>query len=383
MALNSCNKNDEEVKIPDNLSLKLSVTEITANSAHVEITPSNDEDTYYFDLLSKENYNNMVEAGVQAFLNSEIDRRVEVSGATREEAFAKIASKGKDSYDFTNLQPVNDYVVIAFGVDEELKVSTELFSEEFTTEFVPLSENVLDITIDQVYIDGADYTVKASVGEDAYVADIWPKSLVDELGDFGTINYYIEYNAFYMDWMTNTGDYIYENESVWQPDRDYYVIAFGYADGEATTALYKKEFHTEGGEPEKCTFEFTVSEIQSDKVKIKVVPSDKKVVYIWDVIDVESFNSYISEQGSEQAAHEYVLNGLIEQVMETEGMKRQLAVEGLGRWSGFTSSDEEGADIETIWDLSPDTEYIVWAVPVDANGKPENSFATVRFTTAQ
>lgn len=382
LALNSCNKT-EEIPTPATLSLNISVTEVTTNSAHVEITPSNDESTYYFDLLSRENYNNVLEAGVQAFLDAEIDRRVEASGASREEAFARIASKGPDTYDFTNLQPAKDYVVIAFGVHSSLQVCTDLFDEAFSTEIAAPSDNVLEITVDKVYDDGVDYTVNPS-NEDTYLVDVWPVSLVDELGDFGTIEYYMDYNGFMLDYMATSGEYVYSNERVWQPGRDYYVIAFGYADGEATTRLFKKEFRTEGGDPAKCTFTFDVTDIRTDRAEVKVVPSDKQVVYIWDVLDVKTFDKYTEEQGSILAAHKYVLEGLIEQTMGNEFTKRQLAVEMLGRWSGYTASDDdpEGADIETIFDLEAGTEYIVWAVPVDADGKPETDFASVRFTTA-
>lgn len=381
LALSSCTEQND-TPTPTDMNLHIKVTDITATSAHVEVEPTNDIWNYYFDVIRGEFLEVLTKETAQQFLDDEIDKRVENSGLSREDAFATMASKGADSHDFSNLNPNTEYAALAFGVDEELKINTRVFIKEFTTEFVPLSDNEFTITIDNRYNDGVDYTVTPTVEEDSYQVDIWPKSLVDELGDMGTINYYMDYNSFMLEWNAATGEFIYDNESICQPGRDYYVIAFGYADGEATTKLFKKEFRTIGGDPAKCTFTFEVSEIQSDRAVAKVVPSDKQVVYIWDVIDVATFEKYSKEKGSEQAAHEYILNGLIEQEMG-EDTKRQFAVESLGRWSGYTSSDEEGADTETIFDLSPATEYIVWAVPVDATGKPEANFMSTKFKTVQ
>lgn len=135
---------------------------------------------------------------------------------------------------------------------EDGAVSTELTLKEFSTPAVNPSGNVLDITIGTIANNGADYKVVPSVMEDPYLVDAWPKSLVDELGDGETMRYFIEYNAFLIPTMTARGIFEYENEAVLQPGRDYYVIAFGYSDGEPTTKLYKKEFRTIGGDPENA-----------------------------------------------------------------------------------------------------------------------------------
>ena len=136
-----------------------------------------------------------------------------------------------------------------------------------------------------------------------------------------------------------------------------------------------------GGDPAKCSFKFTYPEQTPERVKIRVTPSDKKVVYIWNVADIPTFNTLKDNKGSEQAAFEALLEDNIATEMENQGIKRQQAVESLGRWSGFTASDPEGYDEENIYGLTAGAGYIVWAVAVDADGKPEGAFYSDQFTT--
>lgn len=379
----ACNHtgNKDEDKV---LTFSLDVTDITSTSAHASVTPSDVKATFYFDVVGKTAFDEINSQGVQAFIDAEIERRMQAYSITRTEVLEKLLSKGAVTYDFKSLEALTDYYLLSVGVSEDGEVKGELAYKAFSTLPVAPSNNQLNITITKVYADGADYKVEPSVAEDQYAVDIWSKSLVDELGDSETIKYFIEYNSYMMFNLTATGTFEFSNEidgKVWQPGRDYYVIAFGYADGEPTTRLFKQEFRTEGGEPATCTFEFSSSDITETSAKIKVVPSDKKVVYIWNVIDKTTFNKYKTTYENDEATLEYILNGYIEEDVQANGVKRQQAVEELGRWSGFTSSDEEGADVENFRDLPAGEEFIAWAVAVDANGKPEGKFYTYTFKT--
>ena len=382
LVLGSCNhpKTEDEAKVV----VELAVTDITSTFAHVEATPSDLEATYYFDVVKKPGFDEIKSKGAQAFIDAEVERRMEAYSLSRTEVLEKLLSKGVDSHDFTTLEVLTDYYALAFGVNAEGQVTGELAYKAFTTLPVAPSANQLGITVTNIYDDGADYKVVPTVEADTYAVDIWSKPLVDELGDSETIKYFIEYNSFMMFNLTTSGTFEFVNEvdgKVWQPGREYYVVAFGYADGEPTTTLFKQEFKTVGGDPAACTFEFTVSDITANSAKVKIVPSDKKVVYLWNVLDMTRFNQFKETAGTDEATLEYILNGYIEEDMTNNAVKRQQAVEELGRWSGFTSSDEEGADQENFNDLPSGEEFIAWAVAVDANGKPEGKFFTTKFKT--
>ncbi len=379
-ACNHTDKNDEDKVV----TFALDVTDITSTSAHVSVSPSDAHATFYFDVVGKTAFDEINSQGVQAFIDAEIERRMQAYSLSRTEVLEKLLSKGAVTYDFSSLEVLTDYFLVCAAVNEEGEVKGELAYKAFATQPVAPSDNQLNISVTNVYVDGADYKVEPSIAEDQYAVDIWSKSLVDELGDSETIKYFIEYNSYMMFNLTATGTFEFNNEidgKVWQPGRDYYVIAFGYADGEPTTRLFKKEFRTEGGDPATCTFEFSSLDITETSAKIKVVPSDKKVVYIWNVIDKTKFDKFKATCENDEATLEYILNGYIEEDMQANGVKRQQAVEELGRWSGFTSSDEEGADVENLRDLPAGEEFIAWAVAVDAKGKPEGRFYTYTFKT--
>lgn len=378
-AFSSCDKNSS--KEDEALALEIKIENIQPTGADMTVTPSDETSTFYYDVLGKDAYNHLLSEGLQTYFDGEVKAREDAYSMSREEVLEKLLSTGVTTFSFSSLKAITDYYAVAFGVESDGTVSTELFLEEFSTAAVKPSANTFEITVSNIANDGADYKVVPSVAEDNYVVDIWPKSLVDNIGDGETMRYFIEYNSYMLPMLTTAGEFELENEHVNQPGRDYYVIAFGYADNEPTTALFKKEFRTIGGDPAKCTFKFAYSEQAATSVKVKVTPSDKQVVYIWNVLDMKTFNEYKTEQKTDRQTLEYILNGGIEQQMEFDGVKRQHAVEALGRWSGYTTSDPEGYDEEKISGLTGGEEYIVWAVAVDADGNPEGEFYTDKFTT--
>ena len=383
VGLSSCDKGSDNEK--KELTFGITLSDILSTGATVAITPSDLNAGYYFDALTDEAYKNVADMGFQAFIESEINRRIEAGVASREQALEKMLSKGATTYPFASLSPQTNYVLVVFGVSATGEVTTAPFTQEFSTPAVDPSKNELTISVSNIANNGADYAIKASVAADQYFADIWSKSLVDELGDEKFMEYCIEYNGFMMQYLCTAGDFELENEHVCQPGRDYYVVAFGYDEGYPTTKLFKKEFTTVGGDPTACTFKFTYPSIEATTATIKVTPSDKQVVYIWDVIDVARFNEFkaATTGKTDKETLAYILNGLIEEGMATENIKRQQAVEAMGRWSGYTTSDPEGYDQEKISGLTANTDYIVWAVSVDAVGTPQGEFAFEQFKTAE
>lgn len=385
-AFTSCEKNEKPGQGENGddtkaLTLEITLEDITSSGVDMTVTPSADDKTFYFDILGKEAFELLKSEGTQKHFDTEVRIRQEAYELTKEETIAKMLSKGVSGHTYTKLSPATEYYAVAFAVSAEGKAAETFVQKSFSTEAVRPTSNVLDIIVSNIADDGADYSVKASIADAPYLVDIWLKDLVDELGDEETMKYFIEYNSYFINMLTATGDFTLENEHVCQPGREYYVIAFGYSDGEPTTQLYKKEFKTVGGDPASCTFKFAFSEITSTSAKIKVTPSDKQVVYIWNVQDMTTFNKYKQTCGTDEATLEYILNGGIEQMMEFDMVKRQQVVEALGRWSGYTTSDPEGYDEETVSELPSGEEFIAWAVAVDVNGKPQGKFYTEKFTT--
>ena len=88
--------------------------------------------------------------------------------------------------------------------------------------------------------------------------------------------------------ITSSGDF-----GTLVPGTDYYVLAFGYADGAAATELTKHKFTTDPeGDPTANTFAFDISGVTARSASIQVEPSDKSVRYIWDIVIDAEYKKY-------------------------------------------------------------------------------------------
>ena len=83
LVLGSCNhpKTEDEAKVV----VELAVTNITSTFAHVEATPSDLEATYYFDVVKKPGFDEIKSKGAQAFIDAEVERRMEAYSISRTE----------------------------------------------------------------------------------------------------------------------------------------------------------------------------------------------------------------------------------------------------------------------------------------------------------
>lgn len=97
-------------------------------------------------------------------------------------------------------------------------------------------------------------------------------------------------------WFTYTGPQTISSDTDFGeliPDTEYYVLAFGYADGAAATELNKFKFKTDPeGDPKANSFTFEATGITARTASVKVTPSVKSVRYVWDVITDANYKKY-------------------------------------------------------------------------------------------
>ena len=89
-----------------------------------------------------------------------------------------------------------------------------------------------------------------------------------------------------LDWYAAPGVQTYESEQVCATDTEYWVLIFGYANGSATTGIYKYPQRTAkpATDPAACRYDITWSGLTSRSVNVKVRPSDETVMYMFDLI---------------------------------------------------------------------------------------------------
>ena len=121
----------EEV-VDATMTFEVKVSNISANSAYVAVTPSNNVATYYFDIVSKAELERNVDAKTFA-------KRVIASIKEYNEFYgsnlALSLSAGADGYQFdaTMVAPNTDYYAFAFGVTTDGTITTEVTLVPFKT----------------------------------------------------------------------------------------------------------------------------------------------------------------------------------------------------------------------------------------------------------
>ena len=184
-------------------------------------------------------------------------------------------------------------------------------------------------------------------------------AVCDAMTDDAIISEILNLYGSMAEWFTYTGPTTITSSGDFGtlvPGTDYYVLAFGYADGAAATELTKHKFTTDPeGDPTANTFAFDISGVTARSASIQVEPSDKSVRYIWDIVTDAEYKKYGGN---------------------AEGIRSYLADYIKGQIDDFFTTPEEVVSVIGVrgdqWfdyeQLKPATTYYVWAACVDAAG---------------
>ena len=120
------------------MTFEINVEQPTGTSAIVEVTPSKDDEYYFFTAINKSQLSTTVGGDTDEAILNYYSKLFDAH--LKDESFEDFASKnfskGKDSYNFAALPDNCDYLVIAFGVTyhgEICMATTDLARKEFKT----------------------------------------------------------------------------------------------------------------------------------------------------------------------------------------------------------------------------------------------------------
>jgi len=343
----------------------ITVTDISAVMATVTVEPRDNAMTYYCDVLNEEGYLQVVEDGVDRYLDWYITKLMDDYGMSFAETVELISARGKDDYTLTTLTPGTKYYVLAVGIDGQGVSTTPLESFAFETLAAVSSTNDFQFTVTDVSRFGAKIAV-GTVNDDPYFLDIQPEGMDEGMSGEEFARYLINR---YLSWggmadLCHEGAYAYEEQNL-KPGWKYELVAFGYDEGCITTPVRRASLETlPGGDPAACTFRFENALHAVKKCRFDFIPSDESVVYICDVITEDEYAQCVREHGSTDAGMRPVLSAMID-YYSSDFANRTETVDMLSA-CGETSFELR---------LSPRTEYRMWAVAVDQQGNPTASFA--------
>lgn len=152
------------------------------------------------------------------------------------------------------------------------------------------------------------------------------------------------------------------------PETSYVCYAVGVdASGFYTTDVFSEEFITEEADDplSDLSFEIEATSVTSTTVSISVLPSDNTLPYYYDIMTKEDYETY----GGDVAAY---LTHVLESIEKDYGVSIPDFVSGI---------QETGPSSDQLRDLSPDSEYVAYAIGLSGDGSCFGQPAVKEFRT--
>ena len=285
-------------------------TTVDGNTAQYQITPSNDDDIWYFYTLPKSTYDaytdpaGQYQMSEQRFLLFCLEREIEAyrgAGDSDNQILNAIFHKGALTLQAEGLNAQTEYInmIAGFIISEEgnVTIATDVTTSTYTTGDAKASELTFEISVTDIEMIRAAIKITPSDLKETYhwMCGVWDGEQTAEDIMNGIV-------AQYGGWMNNgamlytgvqdyTGGpgspYKYKLDS---PDTDYYVVVFGYAGG-VTTEPEMVTFRTlPAPDPATTTFTMSASDITPYSFQIAVVPSHATTYYSFNVCAPEEYN---------------------------------------------------------------------------------------------
>lgn len=325
-SLASCDKKDKEKDEPTpevKAAFTISVSEVTAKTAHIEVTPAAETTgTYYWDIVDAAEAAELTDdAKVAAYFKDYFDYVIEYYGNYGYElTYADLlldAADGVDSYDYESLDPNTNYVVIAISLDANIGAAGQAVRQDFKTleekeDPVP-SDMTFNIAVNDITFSSASVQVTPSNSEATYFWNIFKAEEIAGKSDAElcaaikeNIEYTIEYYAYFgyelsfADFLAQgTDSYAYDDL---EPNTNYTVVAFAMGTlGTYAGAVAKYNFETPELVPEsEETLDFHDAQIVDYRdldgsFMIVAAPADSSVVVALNPISDEFVGSFTME----------------------------------------------------------------------------------------
>ncbi|MEG1622534.1 MAG: hypothetical protein RR330_04105 [Alistipes sp.] len=278
----------------------ITVTDITASSANINVVPTDKAMRYFIDAFSEADYLELggTPEGIAAYVPGLFARLAETLQMPLDEVVALLTEVGDATYAATEMAQQTKFYPIAIGVNAEGQpITATKVGEPFTTlKGADPSSLTFEIAVTNITDKAADINITPSDNNNTYFFDCQSAKAIDGLTDAEIIQ--ALYDVYSKDGKFETllsmGPDGLSAETIAQyapfkPDTEYCVLVFGWADGAATTTLTKKLFKTlpagPGPDPSGLTFETTVANITDVSVAVSITPSASAETdtYFWDV----------------------------------------------------------------------------------------------------
>lgn len=260
----SCKKSSSEpAPGPESKDFTIEQTDLTQGSFGVRITPKDNEGTYYFNVISKEDFAKLYSSDsdkLTAAYKAWFEQIATANGLALQDILKEALLSGMQNKPYTALVPNTEYVFFVYGLDLDGNATTAVSYYEFKTLEPKLDETVtFNITPTEIKSTYFVFDIEPSNPDIFYFFDIMPAyeyedqcandpanipsfvktfitSLKTENDTFKAMSW-----AEFVTYLTKRGKYTYdtqtsETNNSLLPEYDYYVYAIGIAnDGSFST----------------------------------------------------------------------------------------------------------------------------------------------------
>ncbi len=334
---------DTPVKEP--VTYTITLGEASEQGVKVKVTPSDEKAVYYCGIHSEASLLGIPDATLLKQLASLGDLSERLHTGTQELNITE------------TLIPVTSYKIVVAGYDGKEFTGDIAQSEAFAVE-PPAAPAAFTFELKEISFNKATIDIVPVAAEVPYFAEVKEVATCDAMTDDAIITEILNLYGSMASWFTYEGPATISSDTDFgelTPNTEYYVLAFGYADGAAATELNKFKFKTDPeGDPKANSFTFEATGITARTASVKVTPSVKSVRYVWDVITDANYKKYDGN----------IRNYLVDYI-QSEISPTFPTPEDVIAIIGVRGDEEHDYD-----HLTPATTYYLWAVCVDASGNP-------------
>lgn len=342
-------------------------TTVFFNTVDIEVEPSDLEARWHACVVPKEmletymnpdTYNMSLEDFFMIYTQNEISQYLD-AGYSEQEILDALFIKGKATLAAKGLNEYCEYSLLigTFLIDEEgIFFNSEVTQEKFTTEQAVASDLTFEVSVTNVRAMKADIKITPSNNEEKFCWMYGPYNGEDQ----HTIvdNIVTQWGAWMnMGIMLYTGVQDFPDYSLDGPDKDYYVIAFGYSGGVTTKPAFVTFHSLAGGKPEDCTFETEATNITPYSFEANITSSDETVFYHASAVLSSEYD-------------EAKISGEIEEAIQSLLQMSQMFDPTMTIDKVVASNYYHGKATISGYELEPNTSYTVFAAALDqATGK--------------
>lgn len=367
----SCKKSSSEpAPGPESKDFTIEQTDLTQGSFGVRITPKDNEGTYYFNVISKEDFAKLYSSDsdkLTAAYKAWFEQIATANGLALQDILKEALLSGMQNKPYTALVPNTEYVFFVYGLDLDGNATTAVSYYEFKTLEPKLDETVtFNITPTEIKSTYFVFDIEPSNPDIFYFFDIMPAyeyedqcandpanipsfvktfitSLKTENDTFKAMSW-----AEFVTYLTKRGKYTYDTQTSEAnnsllPEYDYYVFAIGIAnDGSFSTNP-------------------TVVKVTTGET-----PRNEYFVTNFDISDITyEFNI--------RAAYSEAFAVMMERAIYFEGetdeqMVADLVAANKGDISAYLFADRAKG---SFTDLIPNEDYYVFIFACNTNGTPK------------